>query len=92
LYFLFFENLAFRGHPESESSLNKCNFKELISFLSKYDPSLKIFLDNKSVFSGTSKTIQNEILESVTAILNKEIEEEISNAPFFLVEIDKPQI
>jgi hypothetical protein len=83
--FLSFQNLAFRGHDESESSLNKGNFKEFMSFLSKYDPNLKTFLDNKSVFSGTSKTIQNEILESITAIVNKEIEKEISNAPFFLV-------
>jgi hypothetical protein len=60
-FFLSFQNLAFRGHDESESSLNKGNFKELMSFLSKYDPNLKTFLDNN--FSGTSKTIQNEILE-----------------------------
>jgi hypothetical protein len=63
--FLSFQNLALGGHDESELSLNKGNFKELISFLSKYDSNLKTILDNirNSVFSGSSKTIQNEILE-----------------------------
>jgi hypothetical protein len=63
--FLSFQNLAFGGHVENELSLNKGNFKELISFLSKYDSNFKKILDNirKSVFSGTSKNIQNEILE-----------------------------
>jgi hypothetical protein len=60
---LSFQNLVFRGYDESESSLNKGNFKELISFLTKYDSNLNKILDNKSVFSGTSKTIQNESLE-----------------------------
>jgi Na+-transporting methylmalonyl-CoA/oxaloacetate decarboxylase beta subunit len=46
-------------------------------------------LKKKPVFSETSKTIQNEILEIVTAILNKEIEKEISNAPFLFFLIVK---
>jgi hypothetical protein len=57
--------------------------------LSKHKPNLKKILDNKSVFSGTSKIIQNKILESITAILNKEIEKEISIAPFFSWQIDE---
>jgi hypothetical protein len=57
--------------------------------LSKHKPNLKKILDNKSVFSGSSKIIQNKILESITAILNKEIEKEISIAPFFSWQIDE---
>ena len=71
--FLCTQELTFRGHDESETSFNCGNFKELISLLNRYDTYLGNFLekdsDNKSVFSGTSKMIQNELVESISFVI-----------------------
>lgn len=87
------QELPFRGHDESDESLNRGNFKELVNFVSKFDTHLKDFLDkdsdSRSVFSGTSKTIQNELIDSIAFILNKKIENEIENSLFFSWQIDE---
>lgn len=53
------QELPFRGHDESNESLNRGNFKELVILLSKFDTNLKTFLendnDNRSVFLGHLK-------------------------------------
>lgn len=76
------QELPFRGHDESVESPNRGNFKELVTLVSKYDPHLRMFLekdnDVSSVFSGTSKTSQNELIDSIAFIINKKIEAEIS--------------
>ena len=59
----------------------------IVILLSKVDTNLKTFLendnDNRSVFSGTSKTIQNELIDSIAFVVNKKIEDEILNSLFF---------
>lgn len=87
------QELPFRGHDECNESLNRGNFKELVILVSKYDTNLKTFLendnDNRSVFCGTSKTIQNELIDSVAFVVNKKIEDEISNSLFFSWQVDE---
>ena len=49
------QNLAFRGHKEDESLLNKENFLEMVEMLSKYDPVLKEQLMRLKQTAGTVK-------------------------------------
>lgn len=87
--FLCNQDLAFRGHDESLDSLNKGNFKELVLLVTKTDDNLKDFFDTNSVFSGTSKTIQNELVDSIAHTLMQIIDSEIHNAPFFAWQVDE---
>lgn len=83
------QDLGFRGHDESKGSLNRGNFKELIDLFCKYDNKLRDFMTSSSVFSGTSKTIQNELLNSINCILQNCIDEELLNVPFFSWQVDE---
>lgn len=84
------QELAFRGHDESVSSTNRGNFKELLSLLiSETSVENQCHYDKiKNIFSGNSKTIQNEILGCISEYLQDHIKHEISNASFFSVEVD----
>lgn len=84
------QELAFRGHDESVSSTNRGNFKELLSLLiSETSVENQCHYDKiKNIFSGNSKTIQNEILGRISEYLQDHIKHEISNASFFSVEVD----
>lgn len=88
--FLARQELAFRGHDESSTSLNRGNFKELLSLLVSIS-SLEIrthYAKIKSVFAGDSKTIQNEIIECISDYIGGYINDEINNAEFFSVQVD----
>lgn len=87
--FLGCQELAFRGHDESSQSVNKGNFQELVNFLSKYDNKLNNFLQKATVFHGTSKTIQNDIIESVSHVVEQKIFSEISDALYFSWQVDE---
>ncbi len=54
--------LALRGHDESETSDNPGIFRGLVDFVASLDGVLKEHLENTTVFKGTSKTVQNELL------------------------------
>nr|CAI5825615.1 unnamed protein product [Callosobruchus analis] len=66
------QDLTFRGHNESSESYNRGNYKELVSLFEKYDDNFNKFINN-NVFSGTSKTIQNDLIDSVSYILKEHI-------------------
>jgi hypothetical protein len=83
------QELAFRGHDETETSLNQGNFKELAKLLSTYDEKFKTFLNESSVFSGLSKTIQNELIESITKVIIKTIELEVDKSICFSWQVDE---
>jgi hypothetical protein len=87
--FLGTQELAFRGHNEKEDSSNRGNYRELAEFLSSYDPKFEEFLKSSSVFSGMSKTIQNELIESVNYYITRQIESEIQNSVCFSWQIDE---
>jgi ERCC4-related helicase len=59
------QELAFGGHNESENSFNQGNFRELAKLLSPDNDKFKQFLDEFTIFTGLSKTIQNEIIQSI---------------------------
>ena len=56
--------LPLRGHDESTSSKNPGVFRGLLDLLvCENDLNLQTHLNSAAVFKGTSKTIQNELLE-----------------------------
>lgn len=77
------QELAFRGHDESESSSNKGNFKEIFNCLIKRNSELVKHVAEKKVFAGQSKTIQNELIFCIEQYVNEFINNEISEATFF---------
>ena len=59
------QNLALRGHNESDNSLNKGNFLELTEFLRQYVPDFD--KSCKSTFDYRSPKIQNELIDLVAS-------------------------
>lgn len=84
------QELAFRGHDESNDALNRGNFKELLTLLISRSP-LEIqnqYEKIKNVFSGESKTIQNELIECISSYVNDYVKSELKEAQFFSVQVD----
>lgn len=81
--------LALRGHGESESSENPGIFLGLIDFMSSIDSAVKEHMDSNHVFKGTSKTIQNELLDCMLEVCREVIVEEINQADFVAVMADE---
>lgn len=84
------QELGFRGHDESSSSLNRGNFKELLSLLITTS-TLEIqthYTKIKSVFSGDSKSIQNEVIECISEYMQDQIKSEIENTFCFSIQVD----
>lgn len=84
-----FLELALRGHDESENSHNRGIFRELIDFTSELDSVLKQHLTTATVFKGTSKSIQNDILDSMLMVCRKEIKKEIEESDFLAIQCDE---
>ena len=81
--------LSLRGYDESSASSNAGVFCRLLDFLSDYDPVFKSHLKSNSVFKGISKTIQNDILDSILIMCKQIIETEINNSDFLAVIMDE---
>ncbi|XP_071923119.1 uncharacterized protein [Coffea arabica] len=78
---------AFRGQDESEKSLNRGNFHQLIKLLASYnDKVANVVQENApSNASYTSPEIQKEILYIFSSKVRKEICQEIGNSKFCIV-------
>lgn len=61
------------GHDESESSDNPGIFRGLEDFVASLDNALKEHLENATVFKGTSKTVQNELLDCMLSVVREHI-------------------
>lgn len=81
--------IALRGHDESDSSNNRGIFLGLIDFVSELDLMFKEHIEKSTVFKGTSKTIQNDILESMLAIVHTHIMKEIGQTNFVAIQVDE---
>lgn len=79
---------AFCGHDESATSKNKGNFVQLLETFSEFDPALAEHLKASTIFKGTSKSIQNDIIDSIAPVVNNEIDEEIQSTDFFAIQAD----
>ena len=94
--FLEKQNLAFRGHNEDESSLNKGNFLEMVEMLSKYDPVLKEHIMRLKISTCTGKAsvsylspkIQNEFINVLANHAKKNLVMDIKAARYFGIMFD----
>lgn len=88
------QELPFRGHDESTSSDNRGNYVETLQFLRNFDTVIDSHLElcaasSNPVFSGLSPDIQNDLIQSVGAIIRDEIKSEINKTRFVSVMIDE---
>ena len=82
------QELSFRGHFESEVSINCGNYKEVLHSISKYDVKLANHLATASVFSGVSHRIQNDLINAIQISMLNEIEKELTEANFLAILLD----
>ncbi|XP_078506844.1 zinc finger MYM-type protein 1-like [Lissotriton helveticus] len=80
--------LALRGHDESEGSTNPGIFMGLVDLVASIDKEMEAHLARATVFKGTSKTIQNELLECMLEIIRSHIVQELLNTDFVAIEAD----
>ena len=81
--------VALRGHDETTESPNPGIYRGLIDFVSEIDQAMKQHLSGSSVFKGTSKTIQNDILDAIFQVCRDEIEIQIKNAEYIAIQADE---
>ncbi|CAL9695642.1 unnamed protein product [Knipowitschia caucasica] len=81
--------LALRGHDESESSVNPGIFCGLVDFVASLDGALKEHLETATVFKGTSKTVQNELLDCMLSVAREQIIEEAQKSVFVSIQADE---
>ncbi|KAK0152292.1 Zinc finger MYM-type protein 1 [Merluccius polli] len=81
--------LALRGHDESESSDNPGIFCGLVDFVASLDNALEEHLENATVFKGTSKTVQNELLDCMLSVVREQIIKEAQKSDFLSIQADE---
>ena len=54
------QGLSFRGHEGGVNSGNKGNYRELVEVIAQYGRVLAEQMESLTVFTGMSKTIQND--------------------------------
>lgn len=81
--------LALRGHDEQVSSSNPGIFRGLINFSAELDVALKDHFEKSTVFKGTSKIIQNELLDCMLQVAQDRIKDEILKAGYVAVVADE---
>ncbi|KAL4142958.1 hypothetical protein QTP88_005346 [Uroleucon formosanum] len=87
--FLGKQELVFRGHRENNESLNKENYLELLELLAQEEQLLKEHLLSSAILKGTSKMIQNDLIECVTSVLNSKIFNEIQRVNYVSIQADE---
>lgn len=81
--------LALRGHDESSDSDNPGVFRGLVDLLGEVDNIFKKHLLKKKSFQGLSKTIQNELLDSMLVVARNFILKEMEQAEFVAIQADE---
>ncbi|KAM4567259.1 zinc finger MYM-type protein 1-like isoform 2-T3 [Odontesthes bonariensis] len=81
--------LALRGHDETDSSENPGIFQGLVDFVASLDNLLEEHLKTATVFKGTSKKVQNELLDCMLSVVRSFIQEEVRNANFVAFQADE---
>ena len=81
--------LALRGKDETEGSNNPGVFRGLVNLVASLDEAFEEHLKTATVFKGTSKTVQNELLESMLAVIRGHITEEVKSAKFVAIQADE---
>ena len=92
------QELALRGHDESNESLNRGNYRELLECFAKMDSVFGRRLHGRLAesrligggqFTGVSPDIQNDLINCLDMIIEDEILKEIDNSTFLSVQVDE---
>ena len=81
--------LALRGKDESEGSNNPGVFRGLVDLVASLDEAFQEHLKTATVFKGISKAVQNELLESMLAVIRGHVTEEVKSAKFVAIQADE---
>jgi hypothetical protein len=81
--------LALRRHDETEHSENPGIFLGLVDPVSSIDSAVKEHIESSSVVKGTSKTVQNELLECMLEVCREKIKEELNETKFVALMADE---
>ena len=81
--------LGIRGHDESVESLKPGTFRSIFDVLCEGDAILKGYYEQLPVFKGTSKTIQNELLECMYSVYRDLIRSDVQKTDFVSIEADE---
>ena len=84
-------NLPLRGHDESSDSRYKGVFLEVIDLCKETNPTLKNHFENATVFKGTSKTIQNELMDCMLQVCREYILKQLESSSFLACIVDVQQ-
>ncbi|XP_063065702.1 zinc finger MYM-type protein 1-like [Engraulis encrasicolus] len=79
---------VFGGHNERSGTTNRGNFVEFVHSFAELDSTLADHLQTSAMFTGLCSTIQNDIVESIAAVIHKQTEMEIKTSPFIAVQVD----
>ena len=84
------QEIAFCGHDESDTSLNKGNFKEILSLVASHDPVVEERLSHGPQNAKyTSSTIQNNILSIIATLVRRRICASIQKSGFYSIMVDE---
>ena len=95
--FLSQQELAFRSHDESNYSLTKGNYWELLECCAKFDSVVERRLHREltegervhsGVFIGVSSEIQNDLIEWIDSVIQDQIDKESENCRFLGIQVD----
>ena len=84
------QEISFCGHDESSESLNKGNFKEILSLVAKHDPVVaeKFFHGPRNAFY-TSPKIQNNIINIMANMVRQQICTSVQQAGYYSILADE---
>jgi hypothetical protein len=93
------QEMAFRGHDESSTSLNQGNYRQLLKSYGKLDSVFDRRLhgrlqqagrsDSGGVFTGVSSDVQNDVIECIDSVIEDQINKEVSECQFLSVQCDE---
>ena len=93
------QELAFRGHDESSTSLNQGNYRQLLKPFGKLDSVFDRRFhgrlqdserpDSGGVFTGMSADVQNDLIECIDAVIEDQIDKEVRDCQFFSIQCDE---
>jgi hypothetical protein len=81
--------ISVQGHNESEKSLNRGVFLDLVNEVAKLDSHLNKQLQDSKVSKYTSTTIQNELLDRIYDVYREALQGDINTAMFVSVQADE---
>uniref|UniRef100_A0A8C2HAB0 Uncharacterized protein n=1 Tax=Cyprinus carpio TaxID=7962 RepID=A0A8C2HAB0_CYPCA len=83
------QNIAQRGHHETEEADNRRKFLESLEMIAKHHPVVEKKMKEKQNAKYTSSVIQNEILECLANMVREEIIQEVNESEVFSVITDE---